>query len=66
MEARQKGVPMVDAMKVASGTSVFEEIIKQAYSVRRFSSDEYRQEAITEFSNMIYRACLESDYGHKE
>lgn len=65
MEGRQKGMPMVDVMKVATGTPVFEEIIKQAYSVKRFSSDEYQQEAITEFSNMIYRACLESDYEHK-
>ena len=62
MSARQAGVPMSKLMKLnhnekasyAEISDILDEITIDAYEVPRFSTEEYKQKAITDFQNKWY------------
>lgn len=66
MTARQKGVALVEVLKVAETVEGTEDqkqyvqsIIKQAFAQTRYSSPEYQEKAITDFRNKIYLDCID-------
>jgi len=65
MEARQRNVPMQKAMSIidtkseALNTFVKTLVIK-AYNEPRYNNNEYRQNAVTDFQNEIYSACVKN------
>ncbi len=63
MEKRQAGASMsamIDATNSVESSSknLLNKIIKDAYDYPRYSSEEYRQEAVSEFENKYYGICL--------
>jgi hypothetical protein len=59
MEARQAGVPIGAIMEIDPSNSLFQAMIRDAYSTPRFSTDDYIQEAIQEFSTASTLFCFE-------
>ena len=59
MGARQSGVDLGRAMRLAGGNELVEAIVLMAYNEPRFSSDQYRQRAATDFANTWMLACYE-------
>lgn len=62
MLARQNGVPMSTLMAVTPQvdpalTTLVQSLIAAAYAIPRFSTEEYRQRAATDFRNEVERAC---------
>lgn len=73
MEARQRGVPLADAMKVVNGSIVSDrspesmkayEALKlsflEAYKTPKFSTPSMQREAVNEFRSHIYGLCLQA------
>lgn len=60
MSARQGGVPMREAMEIMEGREFHERMVMVAYERNRYSTQEYQQEAITEFGNAWFSACMKS------
>ncbi|MCL5767342.1 hypothetical protein [Acinetobacter sp. ANC5681] len=65
MTARQKGVALIEVLKMADTVEGAEDqkkyvqiIIKQAFAETRYSSPEYQAKAITDFRNKIYLDCI--------
>lgn len=64
MQLRQTNAPIQDAMKLANGsfTGVNRIVVKgltiDAYSHPLYSTDEYKQREITEYSNNKYVGCM--------
>lgn len=67
MTARQLGIPMENLMQAADQDveQVYEDLAKamimEAYSAPRYSSEEFQQQAITEFGNAVSVACYSSE-----
>lgn len=59
MEARQAGVPIGAMMEIDPDNPLFQAMIRDAYSTPRFSTDDYIQEAIQEFSTASTLFCFE-------
>ncbi|MCM1934631.1 hypothetical protein E3H47_04835 [Acinetobacter radioresistens] len=64
MHLRQIGVPVVDQMKLIDDSKITKHtkefmriIVEKAYEKPKFSSEEYKAEATTEFANEWYIAC---------
>jgi hypothetical protein len=64
MHLRQLGVPIVDQMKIIDDAKINKStkefmgiIVEKAYEKPKFSSEEYKTEATTEFANEWYIAC---------
>ncbi len=67
MDARQSGTPAREVMSVMSvsemegpARKVMTSVILLAYEEPIYSTEQYKQQAITEFENGIYIGCLES------
>ena len=60
MEARQAGVPMSETMSYTNGNEFLEALTVAAYSVSRFTTDRYRQGAVTDFRNEVEMICYEN------
>ena len=58
MTARQGGVSMRDAIEAVMGDEIAIAIIQDAYEVPGYSTAEFQQKAILEFSDLIYAECL--------
>lgn len=60
MTARQHGASMPDLMKIAidNDSKMSEEIVKEAFSISRFSTKSIQEEAISDFSNRWYLMCF--------
>jgi len=58
MWARQNGKPMVETMKIVEFDGFLKKVTQWAYEENLYTTDEYKQRAITEFSNNIYAGCL--------
>lgn len=60
MEIRQGGVPMADAMDIASKSKspIEKQLVIKAYEYPRLSSQEYVQRSIEDFRNEFYLACI--------
>ncbi len=67
MSARQTGVPIETLMQAADQDveQMYEDLAKamimDAYSAPRYSSEEFQQQAITEFGNAVSVACYSSE-----
>jgi hypothetical protein len=57
MEMRQDGFPLSELMKIAKGEELLRLLALDAYGVPRFSSKEYQDLAITDFSDKWALAC---------
>jgi len=57
MELRQDGVPLSDLMKIAKGEELLRLLALDAYRESRFSSKEYQDLAVTDFSDKWALAC---------
>ena len=60
MEARQNGLGLVDAVKLAKGDEMIKMFILDAYDTPRMHSETSKTRAVTEFSNKGYALCLRS------
>ncbi|WP_305967426.1 hypothetical protein [Marinobacter salsuginis] len=60
MRNRQANIPMAEMMKATEGMPMVQSIIKEAYKIPRYGSEEFKRDAMTDFSNNWYMACLES------
>jgi hypothetical protein len=60
MEARQVGVPLSDMMRISADSELIQALTISAYQSPRFSTDAYRQEAITDFRNEVEVMCYSS------
>jgi hypothetical protein len=60
MESRQVGVPLSNMMSIAADNELLKAMILSAYQSSRFSTDAYRQEAITDFRNEVEVMCYGS------
>lgn len=58
MEARQSGVSLKEIIKAADGLEVGEIIAKSAFGVSKYETSRYREDAVEEFANKYYLACL--------
>lgn len=68
MSFRQDGVSVVKQMELIESTKpskdfkgLMEMIVEEAYKKPKFSSEEYKTEAITEFANDIYIQCKQAN-----
>ena len=57
MELRQGGVPLSEMMKIAEGDELLRFLLLEAYNVPRFSTKEYKDLAIKDFSDMLALVC---------
>lgn len=66
MQNRQNGVPIVEIMQKINGDQskgsldLFKSLAISAYKQGQFSSPEYQQKSITEFSNRAYIECIDA------
>lgn len=63
MSARQRGVDMAQAMKLAGENAeadFIRQIIIAAYEKPRYSVAENQQAAVTDFKNSVYLICVKS------
>ena len=61
MTVRQNGLPLVKALEF-SPIPLTTTILLQAYDISKFSTQEYKLNAITEFQNSWMVGCLQSEY----
>lgn len=63
MKARQNGVPMAKLMAIDSKdqayNDVLAEMIKGAFKVSKFSTDDYKQQAMQDFADKWFASCIE-------
>jgi hypothetical protein len=57
MELRQDGVPLSQLMKIAESEEILRLLALDAYRKSRFGSKEYRDLAVTDFSDKWALAC---------
>lgn len=60
MRARQAGLPLKNILASVKQVKAGEEIVRMAYTLPKYSSEEYRADAADEFSNKIYLLCMSS------
>jgi len=58
MTARQNNVDIKKLYDAANGIDGARNMVTVAYSKPRFKSEEYKQNAITDFSNNFFLACV--------
>ena len=58
MSARQGGGDMVELYKAVEGFEAGQVLVKEAYKVPLFSMPENKQQAVDEFRNEAFSACL--------
>ena len=60
MTGRQDGVAMSDYMAESKDFPASQAIVVAAYKVPRYSTDEYKKSAVSDFENEWYLACYKS------
>lgn len=60
MSGRQRGVDIIDMVDIADGDTVVLRLIRSAYEVPRYSSQDYIDKAVGEFKAKAYISCLEA------
>lgn len=60
MRAHQVGVPLTRAMEIVGDDAFWRNIVLQAYSSPRYSTDENRRNAVTDFTTTVELACYKS------
>lgn len=60
MKGRQEGVTMARAMEIAGNNKVMQLMVEQAYSQSRYSTEEFKQRKIQEFSNEWFMTCYKA------
>lgn len=67
MKARQSGAGVVDVMDAVQSNpshELLESMIIDAYSIPRFSSQKYRDDAVRDFSDQFFVTCVKA-LGHR-
>jgi len=60
MGARQSGVSISKIMQLANGSTLAESLIIAAYGKPSFSTEQYKEEVIREFSDEAYLSCIKT------
>lgn len=60
MSARQRGVPVKEAMDIMGGTNIGKNIVLTAYREDRWATDSMQERTVTEFANTYYIECVEA------
>ncbi len=60
MENRQHGVSMARAMGASEGSELVETIVIQAYEHPGYTTAEYQNRAVSEFTDEWYLACVKA------
>ena len=58
MQTRQLGVSIVKAMELAGDNRAVRAIVALAYSKPRYSTEQFQQEARTDFETEVYLICI--------
>ena len=58
MKHRQVGTSVIRMMEIADTDGLAQVIIKEAYEMPRYSSEEYQRRAISDFRDDYYITCL--------
>jgi len=61
MTVRQNGLQIRKAMAVMDKNQMTIKMVTLAYERPMFSTESYKQKSITEYGNLWYLACLESE-----
>lgn len=59
MLSRQSGVDLPTAMSV-SDNSLYQEMVRDAYSQQRYSTERYQQQAAQRFGEQVYTSCRQA------
>lgn len=57
MSGRQNGILMSDAMRLAGDSKMIQAMVSDAYKQPAFSSTEYKEKAVREFTDQAYSIC---------
>ena len=60
MQLRQSNAPIADVLKITEDFEVLLELVIKAYETPRYNSEEYKDNAIIDFSNLAMVSCLQS------
>jgi len=58
MGYRQDGGEMAEAMKIADGNGLIEQMVVQAFDIPRFSTERHQRRQVVEFKNKAYAKCF--------
>ena len=59
MIARQNGAPITKVIELSKAVPGIKPLIIAAYKETKFNSEKYQQNAVSEFANQVYLACVE-------
>jgi len=60
MELRQSNAPLSGVLEAVKGVDILETLAMEAYKKPRYSSDEYKTNAIADFGNLAMITCLQA------
>ena len=60
MELRQSNAPLSSVLEAVEGVAILETLTMEAYKEPRYSSDDYKNNAIADFGNLAMITCLQS------
>ena len=60
MQLRQSNAPIADVLKITEDFEILLELVIKAYEAPRYNSEEYKADAVTDFSNLTMVTCLQS------
>lgn len=66
MKARQSGISISKSLKIADSSSdanlgnATKALVKLAYTKPRYSSDEFRENAVVDFGTEVYNLCVQA------
>ena len=66
MESRQSGVSLVDILAIEGTGELFVFIAKDAYRQVKFNSESLQRQAVIDFTDKWYLACLDEKSDRKE
>ena len=60
MEKRQNGAAISDIIKIVQGNSLAERMVVEAYEVRRFKAETWKDSEVAEFRDRWYLDCYKA------
>ena len=60
MQLRQSNAPISGVLEAVKEVELLVELVIKAYETPRYNSEEYKADAVTDFSNLVMVTCLQS------
>ena len=60
MQLRQSNAPISGVLEAVKEVELLVELVIKAYETPRYNSEEYKADAVTDFSNLAMVTCLQS------